>query len=130
MEKLLNPNAARNIFNHGKEAHGFFKNGGANYISAASMNFADPNAQALTNVAASKGATLFMAGAEYGNAPKAEEMMKNADRELLKGERISGAEMSAVDPDQAVRMVEKAEQQITNNKMAEKMAVNNQTITR
>lgn len=130
MTKLLNPNAARNIFNHGKEAHGFFKNRGANYISAGSMEFAAPNAQALTNGAVRNGATLLMAGTEYDNAPKAQEMMKNADRELLKGKRISGAEMPAVDPDQAARMVEKAERQIANNKMAEKMAVNNQTITR
>lgn len=57
-------------------------------------------------------------------------MMKNANKELLEGKRISGAEMPAVDPDQAARMVEKAERQIANNKMAEKMAVNNQTITR
>ena len=56
--------------------------------------------------------------------------MKNANKELLEGRRISGAEMPAVDPNLAARMVEKAERQIANNKMAEKMAVNNQTITR
>ncbi len=128
MEKLLNPNAARNIFNHGKEAHGFFKNGGANYISAASMEAADAQRSAIANLLAGKGSKCWSETLTY--CPEGKKMMKNADRELLEGKRISGAEMPAVDPDQAARMVEKAERQIANNKMAEKMDVNNQTITR
>ncbi len=115
MEKLLKPTAARNVFSHGQAAHGFFKNGGANYISAGSMDLADPNAKAPTNGAVANGATLLTAGAEYNNAPNAAQMMKNADRELLEGKHLSGAEMLKVSTDQAAKMVEKAEQQIENN---------------
>lgn len=130
MEKLLTPTAARNVFSHGNEAHAFFKNGGANYIGTGSMNFANPNAQALTNGAAANGATLLMAGMGYDNAPKAAEMMKNADRELLEGKHIAGAEMVAVSAEQAAKMVEKAEQQTESNNLAIEMAIKKNGITR
>lgn len=125
---LLNPKAAYNVFNHGKEAHDFFKNGGANYISTASMEEANAQRSVIANLLVSKGSKCWSEVLTY--CPEGEKMMKNANKELLEGKRISGAEMPAVDPDQAARMVEKAERQIANNKMAEKMAVNNQTITR
>lgn len=69
--KLLNQEAARNIFTKG-QAYDFFKKDGVHYTSVGSMDPTNPNAQALTNVAASKGATLFMAGAECAYALEAE----------------------------------------------------------
>lgn len=49
-------------------------------------------------------------------------MMKNANKELLEGKRISGAEMSTVSADQAAEMVKKAERQIENNNRAIQMS--------
>lgn len=120
MEKLLNPNAARNIFNHGKEAHGFFKKGGANYISAASVEAANAQRSAIANLLASKGSKCWSEMLTY--CPEGEKMMKNANKELLEGKHISGAEMSVVSADQAAKMVEKAEQQIENNNRAMQMS--------
>ncbi len=129
MEKLLTPEAARNVFKNGM-SHDFFKKGGANYVSIGSMDFADSHAQALTNGAAANGATLLAAGRECDRIANGEEMMKEANRELLAGNRIAGAEMTRVSPELAERMLENAERQIDNNKMAEKMAINNQAATR
>lgn len=117
MEKLLNPNAARNVFNNGEEAHDFFKNGGANYISAGSMDFTNPNAQALTNGAVSNGATLLMAGVKYDYAQEAEKMIKSSNKELMTGKVLSHGEMIDYSA-WGEKMVEKAEQQIENNNRA------------
>lgn len=133
MEKLLNPNAARNVFNNGKEAHSFLTNGGkggTHIISAGSMDFTNSNALALTNGAVLGGANIFMAGKEFTPAPNAAQMMKYADKELLTGKHIAGAEISDISPDLATDIVFAAEQQIKNNKIAEKMITNNQTIDR
>ena len=92
------------------------------------MEKANAQRSAIANLLVSKGSKCWSEVLTY--CPEGEKMMKNANKELLEGKRISGAEMPAVDQNLAARMVEKAERQIANNKMAEKMAVNNQTITR
>lgn len=69
--KLLNQKTAPKVFGQG-QAYDFFKKGRVHYTSVGSMDPTNPNAQALTNVAASKGATLFMAGAECAYALEAE----------------------------------------------------------
>ena len=125
--KLLNQEAARNIFTKG-QAYDFFKKDGVHYTCTALMKEVNAQRSAIANLLVSKGSKCWSEVLTY--CPEGEKMMKNANKELLEGKRISGAEMPAVDPDQAARMVEKAERQIANNKMAEKMAVNNQTFTR
>ena len=119
--KLLNQEAARNIFTKG-QAYDFFKKDGVHYTCTALMKEVNAQRSAIANLLVSKGSKCWSEVLTY--CPEGEKMMKNANKELLEGKRIS------VDPDQAARMVEKAERQIANNKMAEKMAVNNQTITR
>ena len=129
MDKLLTPEAARNVFSplH-KEEHGLQKKGGMSYISSASMEEADAQRSAVASLLAAKGNKCWSEMLTY--CPEGELMMKNANKELLSGNRIAGAEMIAVSPELAGKMVEKAEQQIANNKMMEKMAINNQAITR
>lgn len=125
--KLLNQETAPKVFGQG-QAYYFLKEGGVHYTSVGSMEKANAQRSAIANLLVSKGSKCWSEVLTY--CPEGEKMMKNANKELLEGKRISGAEMPAVDQNLAARMVEKAERQIANNKMAEKMAVNNQTITR
>ncbi len=125
--KLLNQETAPKVFRQG-QAYYFLKEGGVRYTSVGSMEKANAQRSAIANLLVSKGSKCWSEVLTY--CPEGEKMMKNANKELLEGKRISGAEMPAVDQNLAARMVEKAERQIANNKMAEKMAVNNQTITR
>ena len=84
------------------------------------MEAADAQRSAIANLLAGKGSKCWSETLTY--CPEGEKMMKNADRELLEGKRISGAEMSAVSADQAARMVENAERQIENNNRAMQMS--------
>lgn len=116
-KKLLTPEAARNVFYNGEEAHDFLTKGSTRIISTGSMDFANPNAQALTNGAVSNGATLLMAGVKYDYAQEAEKMIKSSNKELMTGKVLSHGEMIDYSA-WGEKMVEKAEQQIENNNRA------------
>lgn len=113
MEKLMNPKAAENVFNNSKIAHGFLKNGGAKYISAADMSAINPE----YGFYLSKGILMKMPhnSGEMEIAHNADQMMKNADKELLSGKLLSAAELAEIDANIALGMVEKAEKQSANN---------------
>ena len=114
--KLLNQKTAPKVFGQG-QAYDFFKKGRVHYTSVGSMDPTNPNAQALINVAASKGATLFMAGAECAYALEAEKMIKSSNQELMAGKILSHGEMIDYST-WGEKMVKKAEQQIENNNRA------------
>lgn len=118
-EKLLTPDIARNVFNNGKEAPDFLRKRGTHIISTASVEAANAQRSAIANLLASKGSKCWSEALTY--CPEGEKMMKNANKELLEGKRISGAEMSTVSADQAAEMVKKAERQIENNNRAIQM---------
>lgn len=113
MEKLMNPKAAANIFNKSVEAHDFLKIGGAKYISAADMTANNPQYGFHLSKGISKG--MSHSSGEMTVAGNAEQMMKNADKELLSGKLLSAAELAEIDADIALGMVEKAEKQTANN---------------
>lgn len=116
MEKLLNPTAARNVFGHSQTARNFMKMGGVNYISTGSVKDTDANAFAIAGLEEAKGSKHW--AAELAHCANGAEIMRNANKELLGGEKISSAEMAVVNPEQALAIVEKAEQQIENNQLA------------
>ncbi len=119
MQKLLTAEAARNVFKNGS-SRDFLKHGGASYISAAGLEQTDAQRSAIANLLAAKGNKCWSEMLTY--YPEGEKMMKNANKELLEGKSIAGAEMTKVEPDQAAKMIAKAEQQIENNKQALKLS--------
>ena len=120
MEKLMNPKAAENVFSNSKIAHGFLKNGGAKYISAASREAVNPDHVFYV----SKGITMGMPHNYGENKPtdKGVQMMESANKELMEGQLISSAEMHEVNAEVALRIVEKAEKQTANNNTNSNMA--------
>ena len=120
MEKLMNPKAAENVFSNSAIAHGFLKNGGAKYISAADMTANNPQRGFYLSKGISKG--MPHCSGEMTVAGNAEQMMKNADKELLSGKLLSAAELAEIDADIALGMVEKAEKQTANNNINTNLA--------
>lgn len=119
MQKLLTAEAARNVFKNGS-SRDFLKHGGASYISAAGLERVNPGHFAVASLAAAKGDKNW--SGEMTHCPEGERMMKSANKELLEGKSIAGAEMTKIEADQAAKMVAKAEQQIENNQQALKLS--------
>ena len=119
MQKLLTAEAARNVFKN-RSSRDFLKHGGASYISAARLEQVSPQHFAVASLMVAKGAKNW--SGEMTHCPEGEKMMKSANKELLEGKSIAGAEMTKVEPDQAAKMVAKAEQQIENNQQALKLS--------
>ena len=117
MTKLLNREAANNVFSNGPLAHDFMKKGGAAYISTADTTPVNPTY--LFHLAKAEANGLPHHSGNMEVVHNAEQMIKNANNELLNGKHISEAGMTQVDGDTARRMVEGAEKQIANNSLAE-----------
>ena len=55
---------------------------------------------------------------EMTHCPEGEKMMKSANKELLEGKSIAGAEMTKVEPDQAAKWLPKPNSKLKNNQQA------------
>lgn len=118
MNKLLNENNAAKIFGgEHTEAHGFMKKGGVKYISAASLQTANPEKSFTANKIMANGG-IELSSSEMGNAPQAMSHARYNTAELSHGSKES------IDPTRAAEIVKKAEMEIVANRKMAQMKIN------
>lgn len=123
----MDRNTANNVFKNSGIAHDFLKNGGAKYISAAGTTRVNPELSFYAAKAQTQGLPCHSGKAEFSK--NGSQIMKNANKELMSGNRLSEAELSNIDADIAQKMVENAEKQIANNKVTEMLAQKKSALT-